>query len=78
MKDKETPLLLVLSSWNNKKQTDEKQGFAPLLTINKRNIEMKNKETPFLFVLSSWNNKEQTDEKQERTHFADRSVLNRT
>ena len=39
---------------------------------------MKNKENPFLFVLSSWNNKEQTDEKQERTHFADRSVLNRT
>lgn len=52
--------------------------FAPLLTINKRNIEMKNKETPLLLVLSSWNNKEQTDEKQERTHFADRSVLNRT
>ncbi len=46
MKNKETPLLLVLSSWNNKEQTDEKQGFAPLLTINKRNIEMKNKETP--------------------------------
>ena len=47
MKNKETLLLLVLSSWNNKKQTDEKQGFAPLLTVNKRNIEMKNKETPF-------------------------------
>ncbi|MEI3409457.1 MAG: hypothetical protein V8Q55_02400 [Christensenellales bacterium] len=46
MKNKETPLLLVLSSWNNKEQTDEKQGFAPLLTINKRAIEMKNKETP--------------------------------
>ena len=40
MKNKETPLLLVLSSWNNKEQTDEeKQGFAPLLTANKRNIE---------------------------------------
>ena len=52
--------------------------FVPLLTINKRNIEMKDKETPLLLVLSSWNNKEQTDEKQERTHFADRSVLNRT
>lgn len=25
MKNKETPLLLVLSSWNNKEQTDEKQ-----------------------------------------------------
>ena len=52
--------------------------FVPLLTVNKRNIEMKNKETPLLLVLSSWNNKEQTDEKQERTHFADRSVLSRT
>lgn len=39
---------------------------------------MKNKETPLFLVLSSWNNKEQTDEKQERTHFADRSVLSRT
>jgi len=27
MKNKETPLLLVLSSWNNKEQTDEKQDF---------------------------------------------------
>lgn len=52
--------------------------FVPLLTINKRNIEMKDKETPLLLVHSNWNNKEQTDEKQERTHFADRSVLNRT
>lgn len=52
--------------------------FVLLLTINKRNIEMKNKETPLLLVHSNWNNKEQTDEKQERTHFADRSVLNRT
>lgn len=25
--------------------------FVPLLTINKRNIEMKNKETPLLLVL---------------------------
>ena len=46
IKDKETPLLLVLSSWNNKEQTDEKKGFAPLSIVNKRNIEMKNKETP--------------------------------
>lgn len=38
--------------------------FVPLLTINKRSIEMKNKETPLLLVLSSCNNKEQTDEKQ--------------
>ncbi len=52
--------------------------FVPLLTINKRNIEMKNKETPLLLVLSNWNNKNQTDEEQERTHFADRSVLSRT
>ena len=29
------------------------KGFAPFLTINKRNIEMKNKETLLLLVLSS-------------------------
>lgn len=38
--------------------------FVPLLTINKRSIEMKDKETPLLLVHSNWNNKEQTDEKQ--------------
>ena len=32
MKNKETPLLLVLSSWNNKEQTDENKK-EPILQI---------------------------------------------